>query len=61
LSELDVAGAAAAGAAGEFDPVEAGVADVSLLEELDPSVDLADDVVESDVPSVLAAEGLALP
>jgi hypothetical protein len=59
LSELDAAGAAAAGAAGELDPVEAGAAVVSLLEE--PSLDLPADVPESLLLSVFAAAGLALP
>jgi hypothetical protein len=65
---VDAAGAAAADAGDEPDPVAGDAADVSLpgeldasLEELDPSADLAAEVLESLLPSVLAAAGLALP
>ena len=49
---------AAAGAVVDPDPLEAGAAAVSLLDALDDSADAA---LASPLPSLLEADGLALP
>ena len=63
MSELDVEGAAAAGAAGELVPLEAGAVVVSLLEDAVLSVDDPVALPELvDAPALSPEDfGLALP
>ena len=62
MSELEAAGAGAPGAGGGVDdPAEAGVAEASLLDAPEDSVDDAGAAPESLLLSPLEAAGLALP
>ena len=62
MSELDAAGVTgAAGAAGVLEPLEAGAAVESLLDDAAESDDELADALTSALPSLFEAAGLALP
>jgi hypothetical protein len=60
FSELDAAGAAGAGEAGELEGAAAGAVDASFP-ELAVSADAPEELPPSLLPSLFAAAGLALP